>query len=178
MRHQQRPALALSLLLLLLPILTSCGYRIPYSNTTQVIALRDWNNRTNELQITADISDRLAEWYQKTSMVTTNGNTKTADLVLSGEVVSIDRPALSYKNNVASQIKVRLKLRYVLKDLHSEKILIEEPGRTWIQTYLTAGDAAQTRANYHAAIDEIVEKLCEEIYQRTVMALSVEQATK
>ncbi len=179
MRHPQRSVLTLSLLLIILSVLASCGYRTPYSNTTQVITLHNWKNRTNELQITAEISNRLAEWYQKTSMVTTNGDTKTADLVLSGEIISIDKPILSYNtNNVANQIKVKLRLRYILKDLHSEKILIEEPGRTWIQTYLTANNAVQTRANYYAAIDEIVEKLCEEIYQRTLMALSVEQATK
>ncbi len=158
----------------MLSVLASCGYRTPYSNTKQVITLRDWKNRTNELRITADISDRLAEWYQKTSLVTTSNTTKAANLMLSGEIISINKPILSYNtNNIASQIKVKLRLRYILKDLHSEKILVEEPGRTWTQTYFTANNAVQTRANYYAAIDKIVDKLCEEIYQRTLMALSV-----
>ncbi len=179
MQHAQRPVLTLSLLLVILLVLVSCGYQTPYSNTKQVITLRDWKNRTNELRITADINNRLAEWYQKTSLVTTSNTPKAANLMLTGEIISIDKPILSYNtNNVASQIKVKLRLRYILKDLHSEKILVEEPGRTWTKTYLTANTAVQTRANYSAAIDKIVEKLCEEIYQRTLMALSVEQTMK
>ena len=154
--------------------LSACGYHNPYvySGPEKVIYITDWKNRTSELGLDADIYKTLIRWYQKSGSIKITKEKQGADLILAGEIVSINLPSLSYgANNTTTEVKVRLKVRYILKDLASSKVLIEQPGKEWTQDYLVASTTAATRDNQDEALETIIDDLCEQIYQRTLVEL-------
>lgn len=155
-------------------VLTSCGYRNPYvyNGPDKVIYLRDWKNRTNELGLDSDIYKSLVQWYQKSRSIKITKQREGADLILAGEIVSIHLPSLSYgTGNIASEVKVKLMVRYILKDIATDKVLIEVNNELWTKEYLVGASAAETRDNQDKALEEIIDDMSQKIYQKTLAEL-------
>ncbi|WP_228721509.1 MULTISPECIES: LPS assembly lipoprotein LptE [Desulfosediminicola] len=154
--------------------IVACGYRNPYvyNGPQKVIYLKTWENRTSELGLDNDIYQALVRWFQKSGSIKISKNQEGADLILAGEIVSIDLPTLSYgSGNDATEVKVRLKTRYVMKDIGSETIVLEQPGEVWTQDYLIGDSAESNRSNREKALDIIVDDLAQKIYQRALVQL-------
>ena len=158
----------------LMVLLVSCGYRNPYvySGPEKVIYITDWNNRTSELGLDSQIYQTLVRWYQKSGSIRITKEKEGADLILAGEIISIQIPSLSYgAGNTTSEVKIKLKVRYILKDIETGKILIEQANEQWTEGYLVGASASETADNQEEALDTIVEDLCQKIYQRTLVEL-------
>jgi hypothetical protein len=155
-------------------LLVSCGYYNPYvySGPEKVIYITNWKNRTSELGLDSDIYQTLVRWFQKSGSIKISKQKEGADLILAGEVVSIDIPSLSYgSGNTTSEIKVRLKVRYILKDLASGQTVTEVPSELWSQGYLVGASGSETRDNQNEAIETIIDDLSQKIYQQTLVQL-------
>lgn len=164
----------LSLLAVLGFFLVSCGYHNPYVYTgpEKVIYIKDWKNRTSELGLDSQLYHSLVKWYQKSRSITITKDKSKANLILAGEIISIDLPSLSYgSNNSATEVKIRLKTRYILKDLTSEKVLFEVAQEEYTQDYFVADTTARTQDNQDEAIETIVNDLSQKIYQKTLVEL-------
>lgn len=162
------------LCIVLVALLVSCGYHNPYvySGPERLIYISDWKNRTSELGLDSKIYQSLVRWYQKSGSITITKKREGVDLVLAGEIVSIHLPSRSYgANNTTTEVKIRLKVRYILKDIASGKILLEEPGEVWTKDYLVASSVAETSDNEAEALDEIISDLSQKIYQKTLVEL-------
>lgn len=160
------------LCLLVALFIGACGYHNPnvYTGPDQAIYLQNWKNRTSKLGLDATIYQYLVRWYQNSSAISITKKKEGANLILAGEIVSISLPSLSYNSdNVASEVRIRLKVRYVMKDLESGKILIEEPGETWSESYLVGESTSETRINQNEALLTIVNDLSQKIYQKTIV---------
>lgn len=160
--------------ILCLFIVSNCGYRNPnvYSGPPKVIYLKEWNNRTSELSLDADIYRSLTEWFQRSSSISTTRDKEGADLILAGEIISIELPSLSYgANNDAAEVKVKLRVRYILKDLATNKIWMEVGNQLRTEEYLVTDDATTTEDNEDEAVESIIDELSKKIYQRTVAIL-------
>ena len=152
-------------------VLTACGYHNPniYSGPKKVIYLQNWKNRTSELGLDSSMYRSLVRWYQNSGSISITKDREGADLILAGEIVSISLPSLSYgSDNSATEVKIWLKVRYVMKDLSTDTIIFEQPGETWSENYLTGGSTADTKANQRKALETIVDDLSEKIYQKTI----------
>lgn len=166
---------SIPLLAFLLLLVASCGYHNPniYTGPDRVIYLMDWKNRTSQLGLDATFYQSLVKWYQKSGSISLTKKKEDAQLILAGEIVSISLPSRSYDaDQSATEVRVSLRVRYVLKDLTTNKIVIEAPGETWTETYLTGGSTSETRANQRKAIATIVEDISERIYQKSLMKLN------
>ena len=155
-----------------------CGYRNPYvySGPDKTIYVTTWKNRTSNLQLDAKIYQELIKWFQKSGSLKITKDKEGADYILAGEIVSIDIPSLAYDSaNDASDIKLRLKVRYIFKDLVDDQVLFQRPTVERQQSYTVTGDAAETRDNYNEALDTLVEDLAQDIYQKTLVELSKTQ---
>ena len=155
-------------------ILVSCGYHNPnvYNGPHKVIYITEWKNNTSELGLDTKIYRSLTRWFQNSGSISTVREKTGADLILAGEIVSIELPSLSYgADNFATEVKVRLRVRYVLKDLHTNKILMEVPDQVWIEDYLISSNSAVNQDNERRALETIIEDLSQRIYQRTVSKL-------
>lgn len=160
--------------LLTVLLLCQCGYRNPnvYTGPPKTIYLKEWKNRTNELRLDSSIYRSLTMWFQKSGAITTTREKSGADLILAGEIISIELPTLSYsKKRVAQTVKVRLRVRYVVKDLKTNEILLENANELWVEDYIVSSSSTVTTDNENEALDTIVEELSQKIYQRTILEL-------
>lgn len=162
------------LFIALLLLLTSCGYHNPYvySGPEKTIYITEWKNRTSELSLDSKIYRSLARWYQKAGSLHVSKTREGADLILAGEIVSISLPSRSYHvNRAAAEVEVRLHVRYILKDIASGRIILEEPNEVLTQSYLTSSTSAVGSANEKLAMDVIIKDLSQKIYQRTLVGI-------
>jgi hypothetical protein len=164
--------LYLFLLLIFFPV--SCGYHNPYVYTGSDVSvyITTWKNNTNELHLGSKIYQSLVSWYQKSDHIRVKKGQEDADLILTGEILSIDIPSLSYGvNNITTEVKVRLKVRYILKNLRSGKVLLEVPVQWFSESYLVNPSIAVTRDNEYKALERIIDDLSEKIYLKTLNEL-------
>lgn len=132
----------------------------------------EWKNRTSELSLDSDIYRSLARWYQKAGSLHVSKKKEGADLVLAGEIVSISIPSRSYAaNHQTAEVEIRLRVRYILKDIKSGKILIEEPSEMLTESYLTSSNLATVKQNEKIAMKTILDDLSQKIYQRTLVQI-------
>lgn len=165
--------LVLSLTVVLL-VITACGYRNPniYNGPSKTIYLANWKNRTSRLGLDSQIYRSLTRWFQNASSITTVRKKEGADLILVGEFISLELPSLSYgANSTTTEVKLKLRLRYILKEISSNKIVIEIPNVTWTEEYLTSSDSTSNLNNEREALETIIDDLSKIIYQRTITEL-------
>ncbi len=170
----KKSSLFVSLLMLTL-FLSGCGgYYFPhvYTGPAKSIYMPDWKNRTNELGLDSKIYQSLSRWFQKSSSISTTKQKNQADLILAGEIVSIDLPSVAYGANYRTKaIKVTLVVRYILKDRKSGKILWEVGKDTWTEATSSGGGSAIDIDNEAAALKQIIDDLSEKIYLGTLRRL-------
>ena len=159
--------------LFFLPV--SCGYHNPYiyNGPETSVYVTNWKNRTNELRLDSMIYQSLVKWYQKSDHIRIKKEKEGADLILAGEILSIEIPSLSYGlNNITTEVKVRLKVRYILKSLKTGKVLLEVPERTFSEPYLVNTTSSLiTKDNEYKALGKIIDDLSEKIYLNTLNEL-------
>ena len=158
----------------LLGLLGGCGYYFPqvYDGPTRSVYMPTWKNRTNELGLDAKIYQSLSRWFQKSKAIKITKDKKNADLILAGEILSIDLPSVSWNGDArTTSVKVKLDVRYVLKDLKKGKIIWEVPNELWTEDYAVRdiGTNAETKA-----LAQIVDDLSERIYLGTLDKLREE----
>lgn len=164
-------------LFFLLPALfiAACGYHNPYiyDGPEKSIYVTHWQNKTNALQLDTKIYQSLTHWFQKSSSIKVTKEKAGADLILAGEIVSIQLPSLSYgAANTTTQVKVVLTVRYILKEIKTDKILLEVPGETWTEDARVTRSATTTTDNEEKALAIIVDDLSEKIYIKAMGKLS------
>jgi outer membrane lipopolysaccharide assembly protein LptE/RlpB len=170
-----------SLFLLVALVLGACGYHNPYtySGPEKSIYVTHWKNKTNALQLDTKIYQSLTRWFQKTNSIKVTKEKAGADLILAGEILSIQQPSLSYgAGNTATQVQVVLTVRYILKDIKTDTVLIEVPSETWSEDARTTRSATATADNESRALASIVDDLSEKIYIKSLNKLSEMQTAK
>jgi outer membrane lipopolysaccharide assembly protein LptE/RlpB len=167
-----------TIVFLLLPaalfLLISCGYHNPYvySGPPKTIYIATWQNRTSELQLSTQIYQSLLNWYQRNSTLKIVRSKEDADLILGGEIVSIDIPSLSFgANNITREVKLKLQVRYVFKDLESDTILFQVPYEQRTEEYVVNNDNTTDSAREAEALATIIDELSQDIYIRTLDSL-------
>ena len=161
-------------LLIVVLIATACGYHNPniYTGPSKTIYLTEWKNRTSELGLDSQIYRSLTRWFQNSGSISTVRKKEGADLILAGEIISLELPSLSYgANSRTTEVQVVLRVRYILKEISTKKILIEMPDEIWTEEYLVSTNVSSNLDNERNALNTIIEDLSQKIYQRTVTEL-------
>ncbi|MGW8194351.1 MAG: LptE family protein [Desulforhopalus sp.] len=169
-----KPVRLISAIVILLFVLVSCGYHNPnvYYGPEKTIYLAEWKNRTSQLALDSKMYRTLIRWFQYSSSISTVRKKEGADIILAGEIVSIALPSLAYNpDNVTNEVKVRLRVRYIVKEIASNKILLEVPDETWTEPYLVSNSSSTNSDNENRALDIIIDDLAQKIYQRTIAEL-------
>lgn len=145
-------------------LLGGCGYYFPhvYDGPEKSVYMPNWKNRTSKLGIDAVMYQSLSIWFQKSKAIRITKNKETADLILAGEITFIDLPSVAWNSNArTTDVKVRLGLRYVLKDLKNGEILWEVPKDMWTEDFGTLNETAD---NEDEALEIILDDISEKIY--------------
>ncbi len=159
-------------------LLGGCGYYFPhiYDGPEKSVYMPNWKNRTDKLGIDAVMYQSLSIWFQKSKAIRITKNKETADLILAGEITFIDLPSVAWDGNArATDVKVRLGLRYVLKDLKNGEILWEVPRDMWTEDFDTLNQSAD---NEDEALKQIIDDVSEKIYLGTLDKLRKQNSTK
>ena len=162
-------------LIIIACIVAACGYRNPniYNGPHKNIYITEWKNRTSELGLDSKLYRSLTRWFQKSESISTVRQKEGADLILAGEVVSLELPSLSYGiNSITAEVKVRLRVRYIVKELTSNKIMLEVADQIWEESYLVSTNSSANMDNESKALDKIIEDMSQSIYQKTISGLS------
>ena len=157
--------------LVIATLITACGYRNPYvySGPDRTIYVTTWKNRTNVLLLDSKIYQSLIRWYQKSNSLVITKNKENSDFILAGEIISIDLPSLTYGgDNTTSEVNIRLKVRYIMKDLRTDQVLIEQPSEVWTEEYKVGANSTITKDNENEALAVIIDDLSQKIYQRSL----------
>lgn len=167
----RKHAVLIGLMLTFLLFVSSCGYYFPhvYEGPRRVIYMPSWKNRTNKLNLDMKIYQSLSRWFQKIQSVDLTKDKIGADYSLSGEIIAIDLPTVSWNSNsAATGTKVQLFVRYALKDLKSGKILWDENNKLYTADYTV--QAANSAAD-DEALSKIINDMSEIIYLGTLKQL-------
>ncbi len=163
-----------TLFLFAVVVVSSCGYTNPnvYSGPQKSIYVKNWKNRTNQLELDTDLYRSLTEWFQNSSALSIVHEKQGADIILTGEIVSLTLPSLAYNSSkVASTVKVQLQVRYIMKEIATGKILLEVPNQTWSEEYVVNASSSANSKNEEDALKTIVNDISKRIYQRTIAIL-------
>lgn len=153
-------------------LISACGYRNPYvySGPDRTIYATTWKNRTNVLLLDSKIYQSLIKWYQKAGSLIISKDKDNADYILAGEIISIDLPSLTFRGaNTTSEVNIRLRVRYIMKDLKSGKVLIEQPSEVWTEAYKVGLNSTVTKDNENEALEIIIDDLSQKIYQKSLV---------
>jgi outer membrane lipopolysaccharide assembly protein LptE/RlpB len=164
----------LPLCIVFVTLLAACGYHNPYvyNGPSKVIYITDWKNRTSELGLNSKIYQSLVRWFQKSGSIAVTKDKKGANLILAGEIISIHLPSRAYgSNRAAAEVKLMLSVRYILKDMATDKILLEQPSELWTENYLISSNSAETKTNEKVALDKIIEDISQKVYQKALVEL-------
>ena len=162
----QKRKLLFSLCVFLL--LGGCGYYFPnvYTGPEVLVYMPNWKNRTDKLGIDNNMYQSLSAWFQKSDKIHLTKDREGADLVLAGEIISIDLPGIGWDTNEqTTDVKVELRLRYVLKNLKTGDMLWEVHNDVWTENYNTLTNRADTEDE---AVEEILDDVSEKIYLGTL----------
>lgn len=168
----------LGIMLVCLLLFSSCGYYFPhvYEGPQRVIYMPTWKNRTNKLNLDMKIYQSLSRWFQKIQSVDLTKERAGADYALSGEILSINLPSVSWNTASESTVtKVQLYVRYSLKDLKTEKILWDVQKKLYTADYSVE---MATSAADDEALAKIIEDMSENIYLGTLRKLRTQQPGK
>jgi len=156
------------MVLLFALFLSGCGYYFPhvYTGPTRFVYMPTWQNRTNKLGLDNKIYQSLAHWFQKSEAINLTKDKTKGDLILTGEILSIDLPSVSWDGvSDATSTKVKLFVRYVLKDLKTGAILWEVPRKLYTADFTLNRDNIITEDE---ALKIIIEDMSEHIYLGTL----------
>ena len=159
-------------------LLGGCGYYFPhiYDGPEKKVYMPNWKNRTDKLGIDAVMYQSLSIWFQKSKAIRITKDKETADLILAGEITFIDLPSVAWDGNArTTDVKVRLGLRYVLKDLKNGKILWEVPNDMWTEDFNTLNQSADSEDE---ALKVILDEVSEKIYLGTLKTLREQNRTQ
>jgi len=165
-----------NILLICALLLSGCGYTFPhvYEGPHRTIYMPTWQNRTNKLGLDMKIYQSLAQWFQKSTAVSLTKEQDRADLVLTGEILSIELPSVSWSNiQEVTGTKVNLFVRYTLKNRATGKVLWEVPKKLYSADYSVSAVSA---AVDEEAMTKIISDLSEDIYIGALKRIRKQQA--
>ena len=127
-----------------------------------------WQNRTNELGLESIYFRLFNAWFKNSSTIYVTPDEEQADLALAGEISSIDLPGLFYNSlDEALEIKIKLTVRFTLRDNKNNSILWQERQYTIYEPFIIEPSGQRSAYNKEKALLRIGDEIGELIYLRT-----------
>jgi len=155
-------------------LLAGCGYKNPYVSSQvsdtpwKTLHITTWENRTNELGLESIYFRLFNAWFKNSGKIHVIQDREQADLCLNGEIAAIDLPGLFYdKFDEALEIKIKLTVRFDLRDNKNDHILWRERNFIIYEPFVIDPDPGKTRNSRRKALLKIGDEIAELIYLRT-----------
>lgn len=154
-------------------LLSACGYRNAYvasSNSKPISVNRSlWANNTGEIGLETIMYQSVSRWLRKSSLIHLVDDPNKADYKLTGKLVSVDFPEISYgRYRVATELRANLRVDIAIIDTATDKKIWKKNNYRFTETLDTSGDPMQLQANKKAALKKITNDIGEMIYLRFI----------
>jgi len=173
--------LAKRLLILMVLVLTGCGYHHPAIRQKDTgdlaIFAGSWENRTNELSLEGMLMQKTADWLQQSPKLRLEADPKQADYLLSGTIETVNYPATAFdSSDRATTQRAWAKVTYRLRERATGRLLWEINDAVRERNFQTGKDALLQRSNKEEALAVIADELAEMIYLNVLTSLSAPPA--
>jgi len=150
-------------------LLSSCGYRIAYHLPPDIssIAVPILKNETYQPGIEVAITNQIIREFLQDGSLKVEKEINS-DLLLSGRITDYERTTIAFSSDDPDEsIEYRLyvRLRFILKDLRSEKILWDTSSLTGTTTYFITGKYSKTEEE---ALTDATEDLAKKVVEKVV----------
>lgn len=173
-----------ALLLLLILLLTGCGYSFradgePVGIELESLAIPLFSSTSSEIGFEADFTRVIRQEFISHGRVALVPEEK-AQMVLIGKIQDIHTDPLTYRTQdftvggytstyeVTKSRKLRVKLDVQLVDRRQGKIIWREAAMEEQASYSVSGDPLETRYTERQALEKIAGRLAKRIYLRTM----------
>lgn len=149
-------------------LLSSCGYRSPYlidnpAGDRVTIHIPMWKNRTNRAGLEFTFLEAMHDWFRKNSHIQTVPTQKGADYTLTGAILAINLPGLSYgEHEKVIESEARLTVSFSL--MYGDHIYRKENELVLEEAFVTGSDVGKTRSNLNHVLANMADDLAESIY--------------
>ncbi len=155
-----RPTVFITVLLALLLLLSSCGYRftpvggiVPEGSST--IAILSFVNSTNEPYVDVEVTKAVVDEFLADGRLKVVSS-EAADLVLKGSVTKFDMTPSGYTpDNYVQSYTVSIGVNVTVEDVKTHKLIWQEKGlgSVFVSSYsVTLGDITSTKIAKEAAL--------------------------
>ncbi|HEY5649137.1 MAG TPA: LptE family protein [Nitrospiria bacterium] len=159
-------------LVLILSGLTACGYRtagkpeIPPDS--QTIAVPVFYNQTFEPILENSMTSAVKDEFLTNGRLRVVNEADQADLVLRGTILSYGLTPLSFDQtrSVVLEYRVHIRVRVVLEDSRTQRVLMEEPAMEAVAEYLVHPDTSAGRVAQDQAIEKAGRLFAENVVSR------------
>lgn len=157
------------LLTVMCTLLSGCGYRPIYHDSAarfgegETISIPIFTNKTFKANLENILLNQLIdEFAKRKGLVIASGT--DGDYLLSGELLSYDRSAVSYSGgDIIKEYKATLKLLATLRNGRTQEVMWRGE-LSWSQDYPANNDIAIQQNSEDAAILEICRRLAQRLY--------------
>lgn len=154
-------------------LLTGCGYhtggvRLPPG--TRTIAVPVFHNQTFEPILENTVTAAVKQEFLTAGRLTVVNDGESADLVLKGTILSYGLTPLSFdrQRSVVLEYRVHIRVRVILEDTRTQKVLWEDPSIEADADYLIHTDTAENRVAQDRAIGEAGKLFAENLVSRVL----------
>lgn len=160
-----------SVLFVLLLLLCGCGYHFPgqggsLPGSVRTLFVPLFINQTAEPQLENDLTNRVSERLARHKQVTVVEQSEAADAQLQGTIGQYSSRALAYdSNDDISEYRATMVLNVKLLSLADDQLLWQN-SLSWQVEYPAADDKGFQQDLEQAAIDELSERLADELLFR------------
>ncbi|MDY0268193.1 LPS assembly lipoprotein LptE [Trichloromonas sp.] len=159
----------LAFLLLTVLLLAGCGYTprgLSAGIGVDSLYIQPFGNRTSEPFLESMLTNDLILWFTRDRQMRLVASAREAEAVLSGDVASYDRTSIAYnrRDNIQeyrSEMRVNANLRRV-----SDGKILWKDSLFWTEESLNSADRARQDDFETEAMQNISQRLAEQIYQR------------
>lgn len=155
-----RPSALITILLALLLLLSSCGYRftpvggiVPEGSRT--IAILSFVNNTNEPYVDVEVTKAVVDEFLADGRLKVVSS-EAADLVLKGSVTKFDMTPSGYTpDNYVQSYRVSIGVNVAVEDVKTHKLIWQEKGlgSVFVSSYpVTLGDITSTKIAKESAL--------------------------
>jgi len=151
-------------------VLFHCGY-YSFSGSSlpsniRTIAIPLFENKTTEFGVPEDITDALINEFTQDNTLKVVDR-RAADSAIEGTIVNIREQAGAYnQQEQVQEIRIYVRVKAKFEDLKKNNVLWEEEITQW-GTY-NPDSASGENATRQDAIDEAIEKIVTEIFNKTI----------
>ena len=163
--------LTIAIVLMLLLLLSGCGYHLPGRGTglpddVQNVVINPFVNKTTEPFIETQLTNEVRDQFARRRTLDVVANVDQADVVLHGTIVGYRANSIAYDtNDDITEYRLTITVEAKLARVNGEDVLWQGTV-SWSDEFFASDDRAQQDYRESQAQEQVTRRLAQEVYNR------------